>query len=250
MALYDLLEAVKKAYSSEPLGAVSAHEAKQNAHPISGVNGLQAALDAKPSRNILINGEVTRINQRGFDGNWGSLAVGAYGYDRWKKQSTTDMSQVIEAGNFIPGEKYRLSGVGVTAATLTAPASGNWAITVPQSARKIQLELGEVATPFEVRNIQQELAMCQRYYQLHRQLRGISNPTGDYAGGSWLLPVMMRATPTVTNQTGTVVTGSTTAAIRLGSFGANANALWIDAFLDKPVANWFMLERISLDAEL
>lgn len=156
------------AIGADPSGtaasAVASHELKVNAHPISGVNGLHAALDAKPSRNILINGEVTRINQRGFDGNWANIAVGAYGYDRWKKADATNMTQVVEAGNFTPGAKYRLSGVGVTEKALTAPASGNWSITVPQTARNVQLEIGEVATPFEVRNIQQELAMCQRYY--------------------------------------------------------------------------------------
>ncbi|MCQ4052361.1 prophage tail fiber N-terminal domain-containing protein [Aeromonas sp. SG16] len=184
-----LTEALADKYSSnnkpsaetigaEPAGAVASavtsHEAKVNAHPISGVSGLQAALDAKPSRNILINGEVTRINQRGFDGNWANLAVGAYGYDRWKKADATSMSQVVEAGNFITGAKYRLSGAGVTAATLTAPASGNWTVTVPQSARNVQLELGETSTQFEVRNIQQELAMCQRYFE-----------NGNYVGSAY-----------------------------------------------------------------
>lgn len=144
---------------------VDQHASKMAAHPISGVSGLQVALDAKPSRNILLNGEVTRINQRGFNGNWTALAVGAYGYDRWKKMDATSMAQVVEAGNFVPGAKYRLSGTGVTASTLTAPASGDWTISVPQAARNVQLELGEVSTPFEIRNIQIELAMCQRYFQ-------------------------------------------------------------------------------------
>jgi hypothetical protein len=41
-----------------------------------------------------------------------------------------------------------------------ANASGNyWAVT------GIQLETGEVATPFEMRSPAQELALCQRYYQ-------------------------------------------------------------------------------------
>jgi hypothetical protein len=41
-----------------------------------------------------------------------------------------------------------------------ANASGNyWAVT------GIQLETGEVATPFEMRSYGQELALCQRYYQ-------------------------------------------------------------------------------------
>ncbi|HHO0780426.1 TPA: hypothetical protein ACRUFK_000803, partial [Aeromonas hydrophila] len=83
------------------------------------------------------------------------------------------------------------------ATTLTAPASGNWSITVPQIARNVQLEVGETATPFEVRNIQQELAMCQRYYwrmgenfQFYKKL----------AWRSLMLyhPVHMRAAPSQT----------------------------------------------------
>jgi hypothetical protein len=43
-----------------------------------------------------------------------------------------------------------------------ANASGNyWAVT------GIQLETGTVATPFEMRNIGQELALCQRYFELY-----------------------------------------------------------------------------------
>lgn len=145
---------------------VDQHAAKPSAHPISGVSGLMAALDAKPSRNILINGEVTRINQRNFSGDWSTLSLGAYGYDRWKKSGPTAMAQIIEAGNFIPGEKYILSGTGVVTTQLTAPASGNWTIEVSQTARNVQLELGTVTTPFEIRNIQHELAMCQRFYQV------------------------------------------------------------------------------------
>ena len=41
---------------------------------------LQAALDAKPGQNLLINGDFA-INQRAFAG--GSLSAGAYGHDRW-----------------------------------------------------------------------------------------------------------------------------------------------------------------------
>ena len=81
-----------------------------------------------------------------------------------------------------------------------ANAVGNyWAVT------GIQLETGTAATPFEMRNIAQELALCQRYYIEV----GIRNASGSDVfplqrwGASLLAtsfntPVTMRATPTGT----------------------------------------------------
>lgn len=113
-------------------------------------------------RNKLINGEVTRINQRGFSGSW---VNGQYGYDRWKATATA-MVQIIEDGNYTPSVEHTLSGNGVTTQQLTSPASGDWTIPgVPRTATKIQLEEGAVATPFEVRPYGMELSLCQRYYE-------------------------------------------------------------------------------------
>jgi hypothetical protein len=63
----------------------------------------------------------------------------------------------------------------------------------------VQLEVGTVATPFERRQFGQELALCQRYYQvLTSQLvyegtvNGGANPINNIA-----LPVPMRSSPTV-----------------------------------------------------
>lgn len=127
-------------------------------------------------KNKLLNGEVTRINQRGFDGNWtpkgnyppaGTIAQkeATYGYDQWAKADATNMLQVIEAGNFRPSTVHTLSGQNVTTQQITSPASGNWTITVPQTAMNVQLEEGAEATPFEIRPIAFELAQCQRYYE-------------------------------------------------------------------------------------
>lgn len=116
-------------------------------------------------KNKLINGEVTRINQRGVV-NWAAVANGAYGYDRWKKIDASNMTQIIEAGNFRPSTVHTLSGVGVTTQQITSPASGNWTLpNIPITATNVQLEEGLEATPFEVRHIALELEMCQRYCQ-------------------------------------------------------------------------------------
>ena len=57
MADYDLIEAVKKAYGAEVSGTaasqISTHASKTNAHQISGIDGLQAALDGKLPSNAV-----------------------------------------------------------------------------------------------------------------------------------------------------------------------------------------------------
>jgi hypothetical protein len=69
---------------------------------------------------------------------------------------------------------------------------------------QVQLELGSVATPFEHRLIQQELALCQRYFY---RLTPPTENTGRIGSGGWTndlggyvgvnLPVPMRAVPTL-----------------------------------------------------
>jgi hypothetical protein len=66
----------------------------------------------------------------------------------------------------------------------------------------VQVERGSVATPFEQRPIQAELALCQRYYYTSgivysQYLANNSNQFGE--GFSFQYPVTMRTTPTLTN---------------------------------------------------
>ena len=129
------------------------------------------------SRNVLINGDL-KVNQRQTPIT--AAAVGAYGPDRWKKVDATNMTQVVEDLNFTPGAKYTLSWKGGTPQVLTAPASGHWTLpNIPITATEVQLELGEVVTPFERRSYGQELALCQRYYE---RIGGESN----YQGLRWI----------------------------------------------------------------
>lgn len=67
----------------------------------------------------------------------------------------------------------------------------------------VQLEVGSRATPFERRNYQQELAMCQRYYQIYEEYTfravGYSGGAGGIAGMSSAYHTKMRVAPTVTS---------------------------------------------------
>lgn len=149
-------------------------------------------------KNKLLNGEVTRINQRGFNGNWTPLSVGAYGYDRWKKAAASNISQVIEAGNFRPSTIHTLSGNNVTTQQITSPASGNWTITVSNTATNVQVEEGETATPFEIRPISFELAQCQRYYETFLLYLAGNIVSGGNLGASYPYKVVKRVSPFMT----------------------------------------------------
>lgn len=64
----------------------------------------------------------------------------------------------------------------------------------------VQLERGAVATPFEYRNYQQELAMCQRYYQKSSGSNLLAYDNYNVVSASCFVtgfyPVQMRTTPT------------------------------------------------------
>ena len=64
----------------------------------------------------------------------------------------------------------------------------------------VQLEEGSVATPLEQRPIQQELALCQRYYQRMVDPAGVGVSTGGAVIARVLIPLnqIMRAKPTST----------------------------------------------------
>jgi hypothetical protein len=94
----------------------------------------------------------------------------------------------------------------------------------------VQIEEGKVATPFESRSYQQELALCQRYYYDSDYANALYGYNGNpiatattIAVGSGVFPVTMRATPTVTlpngaDQSGVNVYGATAAHIGVNGF--------------------------------
>jgi len=65
----------------------------------------------------------------------------------------------------------------------------------------VQLEVGSTATPFEHRSFGEEEALCQRYYFQTTSvyyLNTYGNSPASYSLGNYVLPVSMRANPTVT----------------------------------------------------
>ena len=192
-------------------------------------------------KNVLINGSF-RINQRGFDGIWTNLSDGEYGYDRWYwDTSNLRKSQKVEAKNMLHNFEYSLrwtSSITTTSYiydendTLLASGPspleftydnsyGVIRVQVPQATTYVQLERGIDFDPnampaeFEVRNIEQELAMCKRFYQKYNT--GDPNiplivmyveVDGKWSSNSMSLPVEMRAVPTVLSESRSAIGGT------------------------------------------
>ena len=209
---------------------------------------------ALSNRNILINGNLT-VNQRGL--SIASVATGAYGEDRWKK-TAGGMTQIIEEVNYLPSTVYTLSGTGVTTQQITSPASGDWTLPdIPVTARLIQLEVGDTATPFEHRSYGDELQRCQRYFQLNTAMSG-STYNSTTLSVHTSMTTEMRAAPSVALFDGTNAAVDVGAAIRnitgvLGTDMSNKLGNCLNLNIPSTNSNKYHTVRggvISMDAEL
>lgn len=177
-------------------------------------------------KNIIINGDM-RVNQRAFGGVWSAISDGSYGYDRWKK-SGVNIVQIIESINYKPNTIYTLSGTNITTQQLTSPSSGNWTITVPNTATNVQLEEGSVATTFELRHIAFELELCKRYYE---EVVAITHDSANSAPYRSVSFAQKRVQPTVSvvpsNGSGAVYVSSGTSPYNLAYQTVNNSTMSI-----------------------
>lgn len=139
-------------------------------------------------RNKIINGDFT-VNQRGASSK--AQSVGVYGYDRWKGHAD-GIEQVIEG---LPAGTYTLTfgggGTGsvggqtpsVSPAVFTVATGGNISVVVPATATRVSLVPGDATAeddPFSPRHIQQETALCQRYFERVAGTLGTNTDPGYY----------------------------------------------------------------------
>ncbi|MCJ7669574.1 MAG: hypothetical protein MUO61_03535 [Dehalococcoidia bacterium] len=98
---------------------------------------------------------------------------------------------------------------GQTAGTTMSVEFGNGAAS--GTLGLVQLELGSVATPFELRPYQQELGLCQRYYLRITNTSGLEWPMAGFFFSTtqgqvyYVFPTTMRIAPTSIEQSGTFV---------------------------------------------
>lgn len=100
------------------------------------------------------------------------------------------------------------SGAGRRGVALTLPSGSTGNVTLTLTAtgvtyKRVQVELGSTATPFEWRPIAVELPMCERYFQSSRSYASGAYWTGQVTNGSQYagprpFSSLMRAAPSVT----------------------------------------------------
>ncbi len=217
------------------IGALTTYAKADHIHPtdtsrasLAAVNAAAAAAANNAGRNRLHNPRFS-INQRTYVSG-AALAAGIYGHDRWKAgasgctytftQSQPGTTITITAGSLqqiieamaVEGGTYTLSWTGTAQGRVNAGAYAaspvtaaglavNTAITVEFNTGTlagVQLEIGSVATPLEKPDPPQDLAKCQRFYQIgNLAVWGYVAP-GVAIGHQLPFTVTMRAGPTIT----------------------------------------------------
>lgn len=177
-------------------------------------------------KNLVCNPEF-KINQRGATSR--TEVVNAYNFDRWYYDGTY-LYQLVEDIDVRNGD-YVLSWSGTGISSVSWVISTNNTTTVPtfsatlatgdsftvsghseavggghlwlrfggtvSNLDKVQLERGSTKTPFEQRGVQEELLLCERFYQVRGQFDENFGVDTTYANYTVHLPTKMRAAPTV-----------------------------------------------------
>jgi len=85
-------------------------------------------------------------NQRGFDGDWSSLAIGAYGLDGWLKTDSTHKGFIVAAGSYKPSTKHIVIAEdgGILGEVMSPADGGHWSHSFPFAADKFVLREGNL----------------------------------------------------------------------------------------------------------
>lgn len=225
-----------------------------------------SALGTAIGKNILINAAF-RINQREYVSATNTTGADEYTLDRWRVVTLgqnitfsalgTDntitcpaggLEQEVEALN-VQGGTYVISWTGTATCTVNAVArtsgesftlTANTSATVKFSSgtiKEVQLEKGSVATNFEYRPIGEELALCQRYYEI-----GLVTSVSYASSGVYLqreniqYAVTKRDVPSVSvtlsagSATGGSADGADASGFRLGFSATGPSQEWIGSY--------------------
>jgi hypothetical protein len=201
------------------------------------------------------------VNQRSYVSGT-ALAAAAFGHDRWKGGAgggtytfaapagpantvtitAGTLQQVVEGASLIGGN-YMLSWIGtaqgrvgagsyaaspVSVAGITAGANTTIEFNTG-TLGQVKFESGTVATPWQALPAQQDLAKCQRFYQLVAGTLRVNAVAGQPYAISLSWPPMRSPTPTPTLVTAGSQGNVTTVAIAIssasyGNFSFNAVA--------------------------
>ncbi|WP_349366789.1 MAG: hypothetical protein ABL311_04700 [Nitratireductor rhodophyticola] len=165
-------------------------------------------------RNKIINGDLTGTIP-GFPINQANhptpLAPGinVYGYDQWRGHADglEQVCEGLEAGEYTltwtGGGNGRLNGGALLPSPIKATVSaGDISVVVPAVAGRVSLVKGDATAetdPFSPRHIQQELALCQRYFIYHdaRQIGYCESASAAFLRMSVSFKQRMRSAPSV-----------------------------------------------------
>lgn len=201
------------------------------------------------NENYIDNSSFT-VNQRGYTSGT-AIAAAAYAHDRWKAGSggctytftatpaatqititAGTLQQIVEGAGLLTGA-YTLSWQGTAQGRIGAGSYAASPIAVSGTAgsnltiefntgtlSRVKLELGSVASTWQPRRVQQEMAACQRFYQLGNLTNYGYIGAGNGSITTYLLPVRMRILPPTVNYNFTTTTNINTMVV--GSLAADS----------------------------
>jgi hypothetical protein len=202
--------------------------------------------------NRLIN-PLKNINQRNFDGNWAGIAIGAYGYDMWRRGITALTIEQPIINTSIHAGKHTLSwdgggdgdvtqsaasvGSGASPLTVTLADQIQAEVIVPEGATNLRFVEGDIERPVRCRDKEEEKPRCLPYCWRPEHNISIltgSSSTGWYFRTQLVFPLPMVSIPSVTifgtftynsmTNAAFVLTGKSGTELQSNTTGANAAA--------------------------